>query len=87
MAIHIIISGRVQGVFFRDFVKETASKLNLKGFVKNLEDGTLEIFAQGSEEVLNKLISECKKGPGASNVEDIKITKVEDQDYNSFEVH
>ena len=47
--VHIFVSGLVQGVFFRYFTKKTADKLNLKGWVKNLDDGRVEILAEGDE--------------------------------------
>ena len=61
--IKILISGRVQGVFFRDFVKQQADKLNIKGFSRNIADNFLEIMAQGDEKSLKKLISKVKTGP------------------------
>ena len=48
--VHLIVSGRVQGVFFRDNVRRKANELELHGYAKNLEDGNVEIVAQGNEE-------------------------------------
>ena len=56
------VYGRVQGVGYRYFVKEKAQNLDLFGYVKNLEDGTVEVLAQGREENLQKLIEELKMG-------------------------
>jgi len=67
------VYGRVQGVGYRYFVKEKAQILNLFGYVKNLEDGTVEVLAQGREENLQKLIEELKKGPYLAKVEKIDI--------------
>ncbi len=67
------VYGRVQGVGYRYFVKEKAQSLDISGYVKNLEDGTVEVLAQGREENLQKLIEELKKGPYLAKVEKIDI--------------
>jgi tRNA pseudouridine55 synthase len=67
------VYGRVQGVGYRYFVKEKAQNLYLFGYVKNLEDGSVEVLAQGREENLQKLIEELKKGPYLAKVEKIDI--------------
>ncbi|MBW2966619.1 acylphosphatase [Candidatus Woesearchaeota archaeon] len=71
--IHIIISGRVQGVFFRAGTKRQAKILNITGWVKNNPDRTVEIIAEGEETNLKQLISWCSKGPLIARVDDIKI--------------
>ena len=54
--VHLLISGKVQGVFFRDNTRKKAEELGLKGYAKNLEDGTVEVVAEGNEEKINDLI-------------------------------
>jgi acylphosphatase len=83
---HIIISGRVQGVGFREFLRRETSMIGgLSGYAKNLKDGNLEIFVKGDEEKIKKLIEKCKKGPLLSSIKDIKIEDVElEDDYDSF---
>ena len=70
---HLIVKGKVHGVFFREFTMKAARKLGLVGFVRNLPDGTVEVVAEGEEEDLKKLIAECRKGPLMAHVEDIEI--------------
>ncbi|MBD3304370.1 acylphosphatase [Candidatus Woesearchaeota archaeon] len=70
---HLIVSGKVQGVFFRDYVKKTAESLGLKGWVRNNSSGTVEAVAEGNEETLKKLLEKCKEGPSAARVEDISV--------------
>ena len=70
---HITIHGKVQGVFFRDFVNKTANALGIKGWVRNTPQGSVEIIAEGEKSKLEKLISECKKGPQYSSVEKVLI--------------
>jgi len=70
---HLIIKGLVQGVFLRYNTKKFAIELRLKGYVKNLPDGTVEVVAEGNEDKINKLIQFCKKGTSAAKVEDVSI--------------
>lgn len=67
------IYGRVQGVGFRFFAESYANDLNIKGYVKNLIDGTVEVLAQGIEENLQKFILKLKQGPRLAKVEKIDI--------------
>lgn len=69
--LHLMIHGKVQGVFFRKFVKKTADSLGLNGWVRNNPEGTVELIAEGSEEDLEKLLEKCREGPDAANVEGI----------------
>lgn len=69
---HIFVSGRVQGVFFRDYTRRWAESLGLKGWVRNLNDGRVEAVAEGERENLEQLISNMRKGSPSS-----RVTKVE----------
>ena len=71
-AAKIVVSGTVQGIFFRNFAKEHADKLNLKGFVRNLENKDVEVFAEGEKENIAKLISALKEGPQHSQIRSVK---------------
>ncbi len=71
------ISGRVQGVGFRYFVKRKADFYGIAGWVKNLPDGRVEVFAQGDPLVLDEFEKELWKGPSLSRVDDIEIYEVE----------
>lgn len=70
---HLIISGRVQGVFYRAFVEETALSLGLKGWVRNMPDGRVEAVFEGEKDNIQKAISICYKGPPVSKVSDISV--------------
>ena len=83
---HLIVSGRVQGVFFRDNTRRKATELGLKGYAKNLPDGNVEVIAQGDEEKLNELIEFIKQGPGIAKVENIKINHKEPENFKSFKI-
>lgn len=71
--IHVFISGKVQGVGFRDFTMRNAQRLGLKGFVKNLKDGRVELVAEGPKFDLDRLIKRVKRGPRMAKVDDVRI--------------
>jgi acylphosphatase len=68
---HIFISGKVQGVFFRHSTKEKADEFGLFGWVKNLDDGKVEIVAEGDKENVEKMAEWAKKGPRFARVESV----------------
>jgi len=85
--IHIIVSGRVQGVFFRANTKEQADKLGVSGFVQNLCDGNVEIMAEGEREKLEELLDWCYHGPSEAKVTDIEFGWLEPKnEFESFEI-
>lgn len=67
----LVVSGVVQGVFFRQFVFESAMRLRLVGFVQNQNDGTLVIVVEGPQETLEAFIPVVMRGPAGSHVGDI----------------
>ena len=70
---HLIISGKVQGVFYRASCQEVAQRLGLTGWVENLQNENVEVLAQGEKEKIEKLIEWCKKGPAGARVSDLEI--------------
>jgi acylphosphatase len=70
---HIIISGRVQGVFYRAFTRELALNLDLNGWVRNLYDGNVEAVFEGEKHVIEQAIKKCHIGPPGSRVTDIEV--------------
>lgn len=84
--LHLKIYGRVQGIFFRSSTEEKAKELELTGWVKNVNDGTVEVLAEGNQENLKKMLEWCKVGPRLAQVEKIAedwqdITKKEFSDF------
>lgn len=82
----IIISGVVQHVFFRDFIKKNADKLHVKGYAKNLERGEVEAILENDEKTIEKMINLCRKGPRKAKVENIIIKEVAVKPYQEFSV-
>ena len=86
-AVHMIAHGRVQGVGFRFFVRERAVPYGVKGWVKNLPDGSVEIHAEGEEEQLQEFINEVEDGPSFGRVSKISAEWVEPKNiYKSFNI-
>ena len=71
--VHIFVSGKVQGVFFRSKTAEKASHLEVTGWVKNLWDGRVEAVFEGKKEAVEEMIDFCRIGPSRSLVKDIEI--------------
>jgi acylphosphatase len=69
MVLHFLIQGRVQGVGFRWFVHREASELDLRGWVRNTEDGEVEVVAAGEPDDLHELRASLKRGPRGSRVD------------------
>jgi acylphosphatase len=82
------VSGTVQGVGFRFFAERVANRLSVNGYVKNLFDGRVEVYAIGSEDQLATLKQELRRGPRMSRVEDVVETDAEilDEFLNGFSV-
>ena len=71
--IRIFVTGKVQGVFFRQALKVTAKKNNVFGWVKNLNDGRVEAVLEGNVENVSRLIEWAHRGPANARVEDVEI--------------
>lgn len=82
----IRVRGIVQGVFFRKSTFETASRLGLKGFVKNEEDGSVYIEAQGATPALQSLLDWCQEGPPRAEVEAVDFNEEEPKDFDGFSI-
>jgi acylphosphatase len=85
-SVRLYIEGTVQGVFFRNFVKENAEKNNLKGFTRNLEDGRVEVFLEGDSENVVKMVELCKKGPKHSMIRKVQIKSESFQGLKNFKI-
>jgi acylphosphatase len=70
--VHLLVSGRVQGVFFRGATVDEASRLGLAGWVRNLPDGRVEVLAEGERGALDALVRFCERGPPAARVDRVE---------------
>lgn len=85
--IHILVSGRVQGVFFRESARKKAKELGLTGWVKNLANGQVEAVFEGDEAAADEMIAWFRQGPAFAKLDDFKI--IEDDyrgDFRDFEI-
>ena len=81
-----IVYGKVQGVWYRKTIKEEASKEGIKGYVKNLPDGTVEVVANLKQEDMEKFLKILKKGSLLSKVENIEMGEIMPMYFEDFEV-
>jgi acylphosphatase len=72
--VHLVVSGRVQGVFFRASAAEEARRLGLHGWIRNLPDGRVEAEAEGERAALERFVEFCRRGPPAAQVGDVEVT-------------
>ncbi|CAG7856996.1 hypothetical protein MCAMS1_01685 [biofilm metagenome] len=86
--VKLLISGRVQGVFFRKFTKQKANELDIFGTVRNLDDGSVEVIAQAEADKLEAFIQWCRKGPITARVDKVDMVgpAYTDDIFNSFEI-
>ena len=85
--VHIFISGKVQGVFFRQALKVIAKKNNVVGWVRNLPDKRVEAILEGDSKSVNLVVEWAKIGPANSRVDDIQINNEEFRnEFSTFEV-
>ena len=80
----ILVSGRVQGVFFRDSCRQEAERLGLAGTARNLDDGRVEVVAEGDEAAVDKLVEWCKSGPSHADVSDVSVEEQDPQGASGF---
>jgi len=82
----IRVKGKVQGVNFRNHTKQEAERLGIKGTVRNCEDGTVLICAQGEEKSIDEFLKWCCKGPSSCTVVGLDVGETEDRGYTDFRI-
>lgn len=78
--LHLLIAGRVQGVFYRASMVEQAQAAGLHGWVRNLRDGRVEALVQGPQPALDTLLAWCRQGPPAARVDEVLVSAVSETD-------
>lgn len=71
---HILVSGRVQGVYYRSYAVDMARELGLTGWVRNRFDGRVEALVEGEEEAVGKMVEWCHKGSPSARVERVEVS-------------
>jgi acylphosphatase len=85
-AVKITVKGNVQGVFYRNYVKEHAERLELFGFVRNIEEGNVELFVEGDIEKVDEMFELCKKGPKHAVIDSTEMAETSFQDFKDFKI-
>ncbi len=70
---HVIVSGRVQGVFFRAETRQAARRIGVSGWVRNLPDGTVEAVFEGTHAQVDAMLDWCRQGPPTARVDDLQV--------------
>ena len=86
IARHVSVTGRVQGVFFRAWMREQAVALGVTGWVRNCPDGRVDSHIEGDETAVGQLIERLHEGPPSARVEEVHVWEVETFDFDDFEV-
>ncbi len=84
ITLHLIISGRVQGVWYRESMRLEAERLGVYGWVRNRRDGAVEAVVQGEESAVTTLLTWCRQGPPAARVDGVDATPASGN-YTGFE--
>ena len=84
--VHVYVSGRVQGVFYRATTRDTARELGVNGWVKNLDDGRVEAVFEGDPDDVAEMVEFCHEGSSRADVSDVEVTEQEPTGIDGFEV-
>ena len=81
-----MVSGRVQGVFFRDTTRQRAEAAGVAGWVRNTPEGSVEAVFEGDEQAVEQLVEFCRRGPSRAEVAAVDVTEEEPEGLSGFEV-
>ncbi len=82
----ILISGKVQGVYFRASAKQQAQNLGVVGYVKNQQDGTVLLEVEGDDDAVGQMVTWCKQGPALARVKDVEVKQELAKNFVSFDI-
>ena len=83
---HLLIKGKVQGVFYRASAKDAAEKLGVSGWIRNTEEGAVEVLASGTEEQVQEFIRWCWQGPARAEVKQVVVPEMGDEQFTGFRI-
>jgi acylphosphatase len=86
IARNVVVSGDVQGVFFRDSTRREARRLGVSGWVRNRPDGRVEAWFEGPPDMVAQLVRWCSDGPRHATVDDVQVSEAEPRGFVRFEV-
>jgi acylphosphatase len=82
---HIVVHGQVQGVFFRQSAQDTAGDLGVAGWVRNRDDGSVEMVVEGDDDAVQRMVAWAREGSSQAQVTDVDVTDTEPQGLRGFE--
>ncbi len=82
----VVVSGDVQGVFFRDSTRREANRLGVAGWVRNRSDGRVEAWLEGPPEAVARLVRWCADGPRHATVDDVRVSEAEPEGHDRFAI-
>ena len=82
---HVVVHGKVQGVFFRDSVREAAGNEGVNGWAANRDDGSVEVVLEGSPEAVDSVVGFCRLGPMSAEVSSVDVTDEEPEGLAGFQ--
>ena len=85
-SVRLFLTGNVQPMFFGPYVKEEATSLNVRGFVRSLEDKRIEVFLEGDAKAVDEMIPRCKTGPYNTSIKHVDMRDERFQDFKDFRI-
>ena len=85
-AVRAVVHGRVQGVFFRDSTRREADRLGVAGWVRNRDDGAVELHAEGPPDAVDALLAFARSGPPRADVERVDVDDAQAEGLGGFEI-
>lgn len=85
-ALRLFLTGSMQSLFFKQFVKEAAETHGVSGFLRNREDGRVEIFIEGAKDDVDAVAAICRRGPKFTQIRDVEEQEERLQDFKEFKV-
>src|SRR5207248_11099006 len=83
----VVVKGRVQGVFFRDSLRQQAEAHGVAGWASNRGDGAVEAVIEGSSDEVERLVDFCRTGPRGAEVDDVEVSEEEPEGLSGFSIH
>ncbi len=83
---HLVVRGHVQGVFFRDSLRERADAAGVSGSARNRNDGAVEVVLEGPPDAVEEVVSYCRSGPPQADVEDLEVSDHQPEGLSGFSV-
>jgi len=84
--LRLFVTGSIQPIFYHRFIKDNADKIGIRGFVRNLDDGRIEIIIEGDTEAMNRMAPLCRRGPQHSVIRKVEEKEEKFQDFRDFKI-